>query len=935
VEQIYQWLIAGVPIGCVYALVAVGLVLTYKTSGVFNLAFSGQAFLSGAAFYVLVENESWGLFWAFLVSVFVISPLFGLLLDRALFRYMRTASWVVKLVTALGLLVALPEIIKAVFFTDTTGQNPPSVASMLGMEGDPARGGSWPIWRSLGFKPQFGSFDLGGGHFIAADRVVTIIVTLTAVALLGLLFRYTAVGLQMRAVVESPRMVELAGVDADLVSMQAWVLSSVMAGLAGVLLAPLYFVLDPNIYTLLIVAAIAAAAVGGFASIPLTLVGGLIMGIGERALPDLIGTTSTFAQDVRPAFPFLLLFLLLVFWPRLRGLRVVSDPLAGVDPPPPALSTEYKDEGLQRVSKIGLPIFIAGFLLAMLFLVSDEWVNLLSNGFVLAVILLSVTVLTGLGGQISLAQASFAAAGGFTLANAAAELSIPPMWGLLIGGIVAAAAGAVFVGVIDGLPALIGRAIGRPMPKLSGLYLSLATLAAALMAEHVIFQQDAVSHGQFGITVPRPSFAQSDKMFFFVIFGVFAVVALIVIRIRNGTTGRYLAALRGSETAAAAVGVNATAMRITMFALSAGIAGIGGGLLAMQDTTINPISSYPAIFGVLYVVVVVTLGARTVDGAVNAALGLVVFNWLTGTALSLPPGLVVMGFGLGAITYARHPEGIVEFQTRKSVLATIRQRALKARADVMAKEGRLPSAYRPTWKVTLPVIAGPLAYFLYILIRSPIQGHWVTVHSATLLAFIVPSIVFALAWIVLTEARLRRAGGVSMGHLILASGAAGGALMGWLFDANHWVARESLADCVLVGIAAGTAAVAFILLPVHIERIAHGRKWLGSPMTWREGRAPMGFIIVGAFLFYRTTAVNEPTQIGFFNWINKGFPPAGWPVCFICAIFTIVWTQWFGVVQGACNELAIGGESYEPPPEQTNVLRRVEPLVPAPAGGGV
>ena len=374
---------------------------------------------------------------------------------------------------------------------------------------------------------------------------MTIIVTLAAVALLGLLFRYTAVGLQMRAVVESPRMVELAGVDADRVSMQAWVLSSILAGLAGVLLAPLYFTLDPNIYTLLIVAAIAAAAVGGFASIPLTLVGGLIMGIGERALPDIIGTTSNFAQNVRPSFPFLLLFLLLVFVPRLRGLRVVSDPLAGVDPPPPALSAEYKDEALQRVSKIGLPIFVGGFLLAMLFLVSDEWVNLLSNGFVLAVILLSVTVLTGLGGQISLAQASFAAAGGFTLANAA-ELSIPPMWGLLIGGVVAAA-GALFVGVIDGLPALIGRLIKRPVPKLSGLYLSLATLAAALMAEHVIFQQDAVSHGQFGIQVPRPSFAQSDKMYFFVVFGVFAVVGLVVIRIRNGTTGRYLAALRAAR----------------------------------------------------------------------------------------------------------------------------------------------------------------------------------------------------------------------------------------------------------------------------------------------------------------------------------------------------------------------------------------------------
>jgi len=932
VTQQIQWLIDGIPTGCVYALVAIGLVLTYKTSGVFNLAFSGQAFLSGAVFYVLVENSGWALFPAFVVAVFVVSPLVGLLLDRALFRYLRTASWVVKLITALGLLIAFPEIVKSVFFGFTSGQAPPSVAEMLGMTS-----GHGTIWNTLGlvnYGTVVGTFDWGQNAKIPGDAMVVIVVTLSAVLLLGLLFRYTPIGLQMRAVVESPRMVELAGVDADRVSMVAWMLSSLVAGLAGVLLAPLQQTLDPNVYVLLIVAAIAAAAIGGFSSIPMTLVGGLIMGVGERALPDLLGTTGDLATNFRPAFPFVLLFGLLVFWPRLRGLRVVSDPMAGVDPPPPAMSHEYKDAGLQRASKIGLPIFIGGFLLAMAFLVSNFWVGLLTNGFYLAVILLSVTVLTGFGGQISLAQASFAAAGGFTLANAAAELHIPVMVGLLAGGLVAAAAGALFVGLIDGIPALIGRAIGRPMPKLSGLYLSLATLAAALMAEHVIFQNDNVSHGQFGVSVARPSFAQSDRVWFFVVFGVFAVVAVGVKLIRKGTTGRYLAALRGSEIAAAAIGINATTMRITLFTLSAGIAGLGGGLLAMTDGTINPLSSYPAIYGVLFVVLVVTLGSRTVDGAVNAALGFVVFNWLTGNALSLPQELVVMGFGLGAITYARHPEGVVEFQTRKSILATIRQRGLKQRADTMAADGRLPAEYKPTWKVTLPVIAGPALYFLYLLARSLAQGYWVTVHSGTLVPFLVPSILFALYFFFSTDQRLRRAGGVRQGMQLLLAGGAIGGFVGWVFADHDLVARGGILDCVLVGIPAGIAVVAFILMPVHVERIARGRGWLSSPITWREGRAPMGFVLVGAFLFFRTTAVNEPTQVGFFDWINKGFPPAGWPIFFIVTVFTIVWTQWFGVVQGACNELAIGGETYEPPEETRFAAKRDAALVAAPTGGG-
>jgi branched-chain amino acid transport system permease protein len=899
VDNVVQWFIFGAPIGCVYALVATGLVLTYKTSGVFNLAFSAQAFASGAVFYQMCARDDHPLWLGFVVSV-------------ALFRYMRTASWQVKLVTSLGLLLAMPEIVRA-FFGYENGDAPPSVAVMLGMTQGT---GGWAFWDHLGYQRDIGVFNLGD-YYISADRMVTVVVTLLAVLLLGLLFRYTALGLQMRAVVESPRMVELAGVDSERVSLIAWMLSSLLAGLAGVLLAPLYFTLDPNIYQLLIIAAIAAAAVGRFTSIPMTLVGGLLIGIGERALPDIFGTTSAFAADLRPSFPFLVLFLLLVFWPKLREQRTVTDPLAGVDPPPPAMAHEYKDEAMQRLSRIAFPVFMIGFVVVVLTLVSPAWVSRLTGAFVLAVIFLSITIFTGLGGQISLMQATFAAAGGFALANAAAELGIPVLLGMVLGGIVAAAAGAAFVLFIDGLPTLIGRIRGRPVPRLSGLYLSLATLAAALMAEHVIFAREEVSHGQFGITVDRPGFAQSDRMWFLVVFGVFAVAGLLVILVRNGTTGRYFAALRGSETAAASIGINATLLRVVLFTLAAGVAGVGGGLLAMDDGTINPISSYPAIFGVLWVVLVVTLGSRTVDGAVNAALGLVVSTWLLET-LGFPPQLAIIGFGLGAITYARHPEGIVDFQTRKSILAQRRQRALRDRAHELDREGKLPPQYRPVWHVVVPVIAGPALYFLYILVRSPIQGHWVAVHSTTLLCFVVPSIVVALAWIGLTDARLRRIGGYERGPIVLLAGVAAGGLVGWFFDAHHWVLHAQLLDCVLVGMAAGYAAVAFFLLPMHVQRIAGKRGWLSTPVSWREGRAPFGFLLFGAFLFFRTS-VTDTSTVGIF--FDKGFPPEGWPVFVVAAITVIVWVQWVAAVQGACNEIAIGGEGFEPPPE----TRVVEP----------
>src|SRR5512139_291441 len=127
-----QYIIEGFPVGCIYGLVAIGLVLTYKTSGVFNLAFGAQAFMSAAIMYEL-SQRGWPHWLAFVVAVFIVSPLFGLLLDRALFRYMRNSSWVVKLVSSLGLFVALPEIIKAVISGVQPQFNAPSVADMIGI----------------------------------------------------------------------------------------------------------------------------------------------------------------------------------------------------------------------------------------------------------------------------------------------------------------------------------------------------------------------------------------------------------------------------------------------------------------------------------------------------------------------------------------------------------------------------------------------------------------------------------------------------------------------------------------------------------------------------------------------------------------------------------------------------------------------------------
>lgn len=628
-EEFLRFALTGFPLGCIYALVAVGLVLTYRTSGVFNLAFGAQAFVSAAVFYELRRQQHWDGVPAFLVAVVVIGPLLGLALDRALFRYLRTAPALARLVAALGLLVAIPAVID-LWLGGGTKFNPPSIAP------DPDR-----VYRF-------------GDYFLNADQVTAVVASLVVVGALGLLLRFTPLGLQMRAVVESPRLVELAGINAGRVGTVSWMLSSFMAGLAGVLLAPLFATVDDANFTVLLVAAIAAAAFGRLSSLALTLAGGVVLGVIQQVLSGYLPLNSVVAQGLRPSSPFVLLLLLLLFWPGLRQRREAVDPLAGVDPPPPGLAAAYRSELLDRVSRVLQPLALAIFVVVAMAVVSDFWLFLLTTGVAFATIFLSITIVTGMGGMISLCQATFAGVGAFTAAQLASRFDVPILVGMVAGAVVA---GAVGVGVA--IPAL----------RLGGIYLALATLAFALMVENIFFPLDWFGGGSIGVEVPRPLIGPfdfgSDRAFFVLTLVVFALMGTMTILVRRGTTGRYLTALRGSELAAATIGINATRAKITVFALSAGVAGIGGALYGSLLGRVSP-ADFNVFLGLFWVVLVVTLGARTVEGAANAGLALILFPELL-DALGLPAGWSFVFFGLGALTFARHPEGIVEVNKRASI----------------------------------------------------------------------------------------------------------------------------------------------------------------------------------------------------------------------------------------------------------------------------
>lgn len=632
--ELISFVIRGIPIGCVFALLAVGLVLTYKASGVFNLAFGAQAFVSAAVFYDLRARHEVPLWLSFLVAVVIVGPLLGFILYRALFRHLRTAPGIARLVTSLGLLVAIPEIVK-LWFGQSPAYNPPSVHP------DPDR-----IYR-------FGDYALD------ANQLATIAITLVVVVGLTVMFRSSALGLRMRAVVESPRMAELNGVDAERVSTVAWMLSSLFAALAGVLLAPLFAQVDANAFFVLLIAAFAAAVFGGLRSIPLTFAGGLLLGVLQQVLAGYLPTDSVFASGLRPSLPFVVLLALLLFWPLLRRSRDEGDPLAGVDPPPPAPAAVQRSATMTTFTR-GFAVFvIVGFVLVALFGLDDFWLLIVTQAVIYSIIFLSITVITGMGGTVSLCQATFAAVGALTTAQLVDGFGLPVLTTILIGTVVAAA-----VGALVALPAL----------RLEGIYLSLATLAFALMFENVLVPLDWVSGTGIPTRVPRPlvgpvDFAD-DRAFFLLCLGVLGLAGLAVLLVRRGSTGRFLDALRGSEVAATSIGINPARAKVVAFAVSAGLAGLGGGLLASQQGLANP-RIFTYFFGLFWVVIVVTLGSRSVQAAITAGFALMLMPEIL-DELGISQSWSYILFGLGAITYARHPEGIIEAQTRRSLGLTER-----------------------------------------------------------------------------------------------------------------------------------------------------------------------------------------------------------------------------------------------------------------------
>lgn len=624
-----QYVLAGLVLGGLYAIASAGIVVTYRATGILNLAFGAMAYFIARFYYFLNTQHDWGIVPSALVAVVLGGPLIGVLLYYALFRMLRLATSLVKVVATLGVSVCLPPLAVVLF-------------------------GNENILKAPGLAPQpVAVYDVFGVP-VTMDQLIIYAAVLAVVVCGALVLQLTDIGLAVRAMVDSPAMMSLSGSNPNSVSVGVWAVSTFLAGLAGVLAGPVIG-LAPADYTLLMCAAFAAVIAGKLRNLPVAVCTALLMGIAGSLVVQFLPADSSLTNDIIASIPFVVASVALIYV-TLRGGSLNEDDGVGgaldraIAPQAGPRLESGSAEGDRLLRKISgtagwRPSAVIILLLVLcIFNLDQYWVGLISFGVAYGVVFLSYTLVAGEGGMIWLCQASFAGVGALTTAQLTTEHGWPVMLAVIAGGAVA-------------LP--MGLLLGLLTIRLGDLYVALVTLMFGLLADNLLFSRDIFLQGGLGVPVPWPSFVLTVGDLALVSLVVFCVLGLVIVNLRRSTTGLALGAVRWSGPGSRTIGISVVTMKVIVSGFAALVAGIGGGLLAMNFGAAIP-ANYTTLTGVVWLAVLVTAGIKSNMAALIAGL---MFSVIPGAAVlyldgswgQLPPIL----FGLGAVILATDPEGFV------------------------------------------------------------------------------------------------------------------------------------------------------------------------------------------------------------------------------------------------------------------------------------
>lgn len=558
---LFSNLLLGIGVGGVIAALALGVVITHRASNVINFAHAAIGTYLALAYY---EFRSTGdliqpllvplipsrihlldrpTVVSSLVLILVLAAVLGALIYLLIFRPLRLAPPLARVVASLGLMIYLIGVMKIRF---------PPTGELVG-----------PLPNDL---ITFGNVSVKADRYLLAGIAVAAAIVISAIG------KLTNFGLATRANAENETGAVLLGISADTISVLNWVLATVVAGFAMIFAAPILNSLDPPTSSLLVVPALGAALVGRFRSVGLATAAGLAFGM--------IQSEFQFAQSewdwlkglgLQQGVPALLVLIVLV----VRSDRTIGrgDLLpARLPAAPPTGHTMLITVGIVALATVGL------------FTLESDWRNAIIFSAIASIMALSVIVLTGFVGQISLATFALAGTAAFAMVKAGEELGIGFPWTPLIGMLVAVA-----VGTLAGLPAI----------RIRGLTLAIASLAAAVAVEELVFKWGWFTGGFGGATVEPAALPFIDfdisgvgaafprKEFGFLTLAALLASMYVVVNLRRSPTGRQWLAVRANERAAEAIGISGPRVKLSANAVAAFLAGLGGTLTAYQNSFVS------------------------------------------------------------------------------------------------------------------------------------------------------------------------------------------------------------------------------------------------------------------------------------------------------------------------------------------------------------
>jgi ABC-type branched-subunit amino acid transport system ATPase component/branched-subunit amino acid ABC-type transport system permease component len=584
-------LLLGLGAGSLIALSALGLVLMYRSSGVVNFATGGIGMSCSFVLWDLTRNAGWSAVPAGVAAVLVGAAL-GVVTYVLVMVLPRASSNLTRVIATLAVLIILESLAQLHY-----GPDPLSVGQFL----------------------PSGSVNFGGGIAIPASRLILFGTALILALVLGVVYKRTTFGLATTAVSERPRTLAALGWRIHWIGALNWGLGGALCGLAGVLLAPIIGVSVDN-GTSLTVTVLAAALIGGLRSFPLTIVGGMLIGM----LQSLFGIHDLGIPGLADAVPFLAIIGVIAI--RGRGLPLRS----------------FVGERLPRVGsgqvRVGwLVLAVAVAIVLVGWVLNDNGTAAFTTSLLAAIPLLSLTILLGYAGQMSLAQVTLSVMGSLIAARLAANVGLP--FPLVV---VLAMLGTVPIGLIVGLPSARTR----------GISLAVATLGLAVAIQALIFTNPSIAGGQGGIPLPNSgsfqilgldfdSFLHVDR-FAYLVLGFVLVLCLVVANLRRSGSGRRMIAVRGNERAAAGLGVNVVTTKLWAFGIAAAITGLGGALAVFSAPT--------AIFTTSSVLDNLTAVGYSVVGGAGSVVGALFASTLEPAGIG--NAALDSIFGIGPVTMA-------------------------------------------------------------------------------------------------------------------------------------------------------------------------------------------------------------------------------------------------------------------------------------------